>query len=1202
MKRNLLLLMSMFVMTFAFAQDIEEPEAPDLEGKTITIGAQAESMEPNTWYLLSQIRGNGGYMYDTTGAQNDGNYYQLYKMAEDNVQDGMLATAAAPFLVRFIPSGTEGAYYVQFGTGRYVINASNGAPTSTDNFYDNPICWTVNLIQDTPSHFYMNVYEEGSTADQDPDYPIENLGSRVDNNGTNGTVAYWEKGNVDHEHGDVSLILDGNYDWSFWAVEFVDADEYEIALTELTNRYQELAEYRDAFEPGTEPGQYDPDAVARFQAAIDAIYYALEEAEDTPTLQQLKDMLAELNESYEAVLASEVKAKFESGYYRFLASMEYYEEVEVVDPETGDTTTETVYPTKAMYADMNQNAKWATLEETAPYLWRVDYDAETQNYKVYNAATDGRFNTIKTSTAVTLSADLDEVESEMEFALIGTDDETGWNYVAFRNAGSTGDYTYAHQGGHSAGAGKSGNIVGWNYTTDSPMGTWWTMAPVDDQTAQTLIEAYGPIKEHATLVANYKEMLAAAKADIETAKDAVAAPLITSVDQFVDCHETEPSEGAIEYMIDGDYSTYWHSVWSSTPDGFPYITVQLADPVQKYTLDIYRRNSGYDHVIKANVYGSNDGEDFELCVEDLEIGEASAGAHFVSDVIDLGAAYTYIKHEFTATANSTSGSDTEIYAHFAEFQICSIPEDNPNSQFNKMGEIGTNLEELVNKEIADDDLTQADYDALKAAYDAFLEKFVDPSILRALIKEVTPKTEVVVEGTDPGFWPAGSSAAQLKQDIADATAYDEAGYYDKATSDTWVEKLNKGVEDLFASANQISTSKWYQIKFPSQTMFEDYGWTMANAEERYDDDFVLKVEALFDRVVAPGDKEEDEDTGYTFARPTEDLGQGVPALFLDEEFLLNPEESWFRFVAVGDTAYALQNKATGLYLRSKGAGAGYATLDVQPTLYTVSALGYGTNLIAVETLDGSSLTNLHAELSTSNCVTWSSAALNTNSTLMIHEVGDVAALPDGKYDMFVLPGKVYPMCYSTEIAPSVGALYTMKGVQKGEEADAIILTPATKANAGQPVIYFAEGEFSADNEDYETAEWTMSTSTEFNPVAGEENGLVGTYSTVYAGKGNAVAKDGGFTLTKATNTAVAANSAYIRITTEAVAAEGDLVITLGGEFNSIEQVNKALDSVAKNGVVYNLAGQVVMENGNINSIRNLGAGVYIINGVKVMVK
>ena len=51
----------------------------------------------------------------------------------------------------------------------------------------------------------------------------------------------------------------------------------------------------------------------------------------------------------------------------------------------------------------------------------------------------------------------------------------------------------------------------------------------------------------------------------------------------------------------------------------------------------------------------------------------------------------------------------------------------------------------------------------------------------------------------------------------------------------------------------------------------------------------------------------------------------------------------------------------------------------------------------------------------------------------------------------------------------------------------------------------------------------------------------------------------------------------------------------GGESTGI---NEVLNKVSKNGNIYNAAGQIVAK-GNINTINNLPAGVYIVNGMKV---
>ena len=66
--------------------------------------------------------------------------------------------------------------------------------------------------------------------------------------------------------------------------------------------------------------------------------------------------------------------------------------------------------------------------------------------------------------------------------------------------------------------------------------------------------------------------------------------------------------------------------------------------------------------------------------------------------------------------------------------------------------------------------------------------------------------------------------------------------------------------------------------------------------------------------------------------------------------------------------------------------------------------------------------------------------------------------------------------------------------------------------------------------------------------------------------------------------------------------ECDLAIQINGNFTDWTSINNAIQTVAKRGTVYNLNGQVVRQNATLNDVKSMGRGMYIINGVKVLVK
>jgi hypothetical protein len=106
-------------------------------------------------------------------------------------------------------------------------------------------------------------------------------------------------------------------------------------------------------------------------------------------------------------------------------------------------------------------------------------------------------------------------------------------------------------------------------------------------------------------------------------------------------------------------------------------------------------------------------------------------------------------------------------------------------------------------------------------------------------------------------------------------------------------------------------------------------------------------------------------------------------------------------------------------------------------------------------------------------------------------------------------------------------------------------------------------------------------------------------ATVEAGKA-ILAKENGFEHA-IVNKTVGANSAWIACDFDPESADvlGSIAIKVEGDIES--GINEVLNKVAQSGKIYNAAGQLVGK-GNINTVNNLPAGIYVVNGVKVIKK
>ena len=1024
----------------------------------------------------------------------------------------------------------------------------------------------------------------------------------------------------------------------FWLLGCKEITAAEFAKSDLGTTYRTYRDLKDNYTPGTNPGNYGVDEYKALEDALDAAADALD-SEETYTAEQYNAMKDAIVSAFEALEASFVSFRPADGYYRILTAYPYRQTdttEDTEDPETGEIIsgeTITTYPTKGMWAK-DTNLRWGTVAEdayAAAFVWKLTYNEETGNYQVQNLGTDGRFNQIVQSTAATLSTEITAEESEIAFGKYNTP-EDGITRFSFRRADQNeAQYIYLHQGGHGmtdqVGTGKEGAIVGWASDVDASM---WKLEAVTDEEAAALAEAYEPIRNHDLLVTNYKEILADAKAKLELATDVISEALITSTSQC-EFHVTETSEGSEAAIIDGNPDTFWHSTWSTDPEGWPYITVELTDPIESFIWSITRRKNNGNIVNLMNVYGSNDGTDFTLVQEDFAIENATSGASWET-TIELGAPYKYVKFEFTGTASSNCSIEGTCYVHFAEFQMYTIPADNPNSQFVQMGEVGETLQTVINEQsgLTDADLTIEDYNTLKEAYDAFIALFVDPTPLREALAANRDAAEGIVIGTNPGEWSDTSSAADFQTVYDAATAYDKAGKYTQGESDNYVVEINEKAAAIKDAANKVQEGKWYAIRFDSEDNYTEHKWNKTGAINE-------TLGNLFDCVAAPANVVDDALEGAS------DISAGQAVRFINDIDCYNKDDMAFQFISVGDTAYVIKH-SSGLYLQAPGAVAEAIQLSLKPAIFNVTAVGYGKNVIRIRTLDGTDLnlggtpSYLHAQNSGHALVGWANDAVNSSSALLIQEIeltGDAVAAqltanPNG-IRIWTLP-----ISYSIEALD--GGIYELQG-KKIDEGSIVNLcfNQVEKAEAGVPYL-IVMGDYENESDEDENTEvlgFTTYPEDGLAPEAGSRNGMIGVYEYTWPFKDDSRSEDDdmvvviprshyanyfGYKLATAASAEyeiagegtyfdengfesrdVTAYTGYIHLgQTPVVTGDFDLELMVEGadEFTDIQSVVKNLNTTGR---IYTADGRYV-GNGNLSTVRNMGRGIYIVNGVKIAVK
>jgi hypothetical protein len=313
------------------------------------------------------------------------------------------------------------------------------------------------------------------------------------------------------------------------------------------------------------------------------------------------------------------------------------------------------------------------------------------------------------------------------------------------------------------------------------------------------------------------------------------------------------------------------------------------------------------------------------------------------------------------------------------------------------------------------------------------------------------------------------------------------------------------------------------------------------------------------------------------------------------------------------------------------------TLSAVPSYFKANqAIGAGANLIAFTDVlgktDGAHV-YMHGERSTNKLTKWEAKTVGSNSMMMIEEVEAVTEAPATEYTMKMWPGKFYTYTMPVDVTVTEGATAYGAELVVAEEDTTVVLKAieAESIKAGSPFILIAnlEGEYitTADrlkeiaaevltekgqygfnekqeannklNDEY--AFVTMDHGMKVDTVVNEVLSLRGTLKSATVKGGKAiVANENKFKHTLV-NTNIPAYSAYIACDFDPESADvlsGIRIKIEGGVDTGISEV---LDKVAKSGNIYNAAGQLVGK-GNINTVNSLPAGIYVVNGVKVIKK
>jgi hypothetical protein len=557
-----------------------------------------------------------------------------------------------------------------------------------------------------------------------------------------------------------------------------------------------------------------------------------------------------------------------------------------------------------------------------------------------------------------------------------------------------------------------------------------------------------------------------------------------------------------------------------------------------------------------------------------------------------------------------------------------------------MGDVAKNLEEIM-KEFEDYDMEAfdaADYERLKPIYDAFVAKYVDPTPLRDAIATNKNAGDKVVAGTDPGFWPDTSTKDALDKAIADAKAYDEAGAYTPAKSEELIAAIEadaKAIDE--APINKVKEGKWYRLRFGTEEEYDKYGWSKTGNAANYeinnsDPDFpdtlgmynagnYGKYIAVAKRETVEFEKADGTETTGNVIVPIEkeDIMLDKSIFGIDLDKLTDPDMALWRFVNVGDSAYAIQNKATGLFIHDG------VYLRVQPGLFTQHPSGYGQNAFFNKSIEGKDASPMHLAQSQTVLCAWGNNAGSgwtdadgRRGSFFVEEVADVAAdYTFGDFKMSLTPGDIYGRCYPVPVTvktPDLVSFWTVANVERNAEenddaAEQVSVTLAKIAGptipAGRPFFIVVAGEMPEEGDEYEPVIPEFSFDFNLINTPSTDSYLKGVFDTKTINEKFLTTGSGtgeGALVWKTSGTNVDDNRVYITDIAEgATPFLRKATLTINFDANAEDAIQTVINNIAKSGDICSIDGRHVGK-GNINSLSKLGRGVYIINGTKVTVK
>ena len=995
-----------------------------------------------------------------------------------------------------------------------------------------------------------------------------------------------------------SNLITNNKDYyvsAFWYIEKV-ADEDISLLIRLSEAITDAAGVLADANVGPNPGQNAGDP-AELEAAIknaremynEGIASDAEIDEMIETLKQASDKFAEQDHSMNQVT---------DGYY-YIVSAGYTHQ----NSET------------AMYTTTNSQLKWAVFEEKAPeFLFKATDNGNgtftLQNIKYLNYVGKYSYNDL----TVLMTA---EPEVAQTFSYLGREQ---WNVSNVSDNTSYNLQTYGHDTG--------GSIRLWNGGLNT-YASWYLRKVTDQQLIDSIINAGA----QAGITQELKNVLVKA----EPAYKNTFKYTVDHGDGLLrEVNETNPHEGQIwgsqepgavndgysKYanLIDGEHSTCFQSTWDAGVATPPQpLQVDLRnEPVKDFEFYFGLRDGDWgmkEMWTDVSLYATNDPETAaESTVDESKWTFVGRYTDFPTDfaysgydrgfyyrITGMDQEYRYLRF----LVNSTYEPQANMMYTIGEFQVYKVELDEENSPYNYvpgMKEAADNLKALIDgayEKIAANTVTKEDTENLRNAMQTVLDMTPDTDPLESLINSAK---DYVAKFDTNDQW--GDVTPEEYNEIEDAIATAEEYDHERPLRSD-LDTRKAALEEAFAlyksRQKQFVPGEWYYI---SNTDNQRVGNSSEGGTGSIWDTFVYG-----NVIIAPKSNntraahwDSDADAcpwGYYNHAAGERDGDSFSDPYTMWRFIDISEDG----VGADDKVYALQNRATGLYMEATMNRSGRVALSTEPAPYAVKLLASGQYQFTCTVEENWEKLPIHASGDGYLCL-WEGGVSSPSSWNLESVPEDIEFLytkiKDNSIQIMSLPFALDEK--SSEENTSYGvSTYAINGISA--DGTELYLKSRSTFEAGEPFIVVANDYESFDAGSDETVPFVMPLVDEFSFEGKTANGLIATMDYTVPGRAGYGIFVNSVIESTAADTGINGHSGYIN-TGLIVNGEGeaDLTITIKeGLLNGVKNVvvNKAGEKVN----VYTVDGVLVKRNvARKNATDGLKSGIYIVGKDKILVK